>query len=136
MKNNGHEKETIPTKGENKKNEPLNANSLEGLFDTPERPDSTRLLFEVSSDIPEQAMRGYMPNNAFCLGYALAASKCLENDYPEGMFLLKTFSAGLAGKGGKRANLYSDTIIGEKQNYARGGQGFMSKAKEFMAGGE
>lgn len=133
MGDNGYNPETN-LNTDAKKRSHLNPGSLEGMFDTPEHPDSTKLLFQVSGDLPEQALRGCMPSNGFALAFAMTCGKCIENEYPEGLMMVKTFAAGIAGKGGSRARLFSDTIIGEKHSSSR--EGFSDRVKGFFGGGE
>lgn len=106
---------------------------IEKEFKNFEQTNDTRLLIKPGDDIDELMMRASIPSMSINLCLNLSVQRCRENNFDDGMEFWKGILAGSTGIGGRRATLFSDTIIGEKHGARR--DGFGSKFKQFFSGG-
>jgi len=135
MNNNGDgDMEDIGT--EQRHGQTLDDNGLERMFKTPDSTDTTRLLMTPGgNDIPSILMRSNLPNNKTILALVFYYQKCVKHDYQVGKDSMLMLAAALTSKNGSRANLVSDTLIGEKHSGHREvGRGVGSKLKEWVGG--
>jgi len=115
----------------------LDASLLEGVFKSPEGTDTTRLLMTPGdNEIPAVLMRSDLPNNRIILALIGYYQKCVKHEYKEGKAFCLMLAAALPSRRGRRAELVSDTIIGERHDARRGvGRGMGTKLKEWVSGG-
>ena len=138
MKNNGHDKIDIDELEEiaHRQNRPvITENDLESTFKIPEQPDAIKMLMTPSRDFLPLFMRSDVPSNRMVFAISVSYSECEDHGYESGKQLLEMLLAGMPARKGKRAELTSDTIIGEKHSSGRSaGAGPWNKFKNWAQG--
>lgn len=115
----------------------IEGTSIEQAYSTPEHTDNTRLLITPgdTKEWAELLMRSAIPSRRFLLGLAVSLAKCRKHEYKPGMEVLRTFLAGFPSVGDKRAELFSDTIIGERSSKLLSNKvGLLGRAKNWFNG--
>jgi len=127
--NGNKEKEYVPV---------LTQQSLDNLYATPEHNDNTRLLVTPGDDEDLLAllMRSAIPSKKCLLAMDISMQKCNDHGYKGGIQFYKSLLSGLPSVGDKRAQMFSDTIIGERHNNFRSHNGgIIGKMKDWAMGG-
>lgn len=114
----GEELEQLDSEGEGKEIKAiLDKSSLEGVFSTPQSMDNVKILMHPGEDVVSLLMRGDLPvDDAFAWAITTRIKKCRRHNDKEGEKQILVFLAAKIGQAARRANLVSDTIIGEKQH--------------------
>jgi hypothetical protein len=90
---------------------------LDNVYTTPQGTDNVRTLMEPGDDVISLLMRGDLPiDDAFAWAITTRIKKCRRHNDKEGEQQILVFLAAKIGQAARRANLVSDTIIGEKQH--------------------
>ena len=114
---NNHDDPEALAQADKELNAILDKSDIDNVFSTPQSTDNIRLLMTPGGDDPLNLyMRADIPNNAIALAFAIRESRCREHDDNEGLKKLTKMIAAMIGVSAKRANLASDTIIGEHHN--------------------
>ena len=112
----------------------LERNDLESTFRTPQQTDVTRLLISAATKeaLSGLFMRCDIPDKRFAIAMSSLISKCRRHGYGEGESELTLIVTALNSIKAKRANLVSDTLIGEKSN--RNSESGVNKFKAWAMG--
>ena len=130
-KDNGHdENPEALAQAERELNATLSAADIDNVFTTPQSTDNVKLLMTPGDNDPKNLyMRADIPDTATALAFAIRESRCQEHGDKEGSLKILKMIAALVGVQGKRANLVSDTMIGERRNAGRG-RGLIEKIRD------
>ena len=86
-------------------------------FIYPQGTDNIKLLMTPGKDDPKNLyMRADLPTKRAAVAFAICETRDEKHGDIEGRTQLLKIMAALVGVGAKRANLVSDTIIGERRN--------------------
>jgi hypothetical protein len=107
--------------------EEVSIDGLDGAFRTPTQTDTTRLLMLPGSDVQALLMRSDIPSNQLLMAIVCCYQDCIEHGYHEGAALMSFLLAGLPARRGRRANMVSETIIGERSSGGREGKNLFRK---------
>lgn len=115
---NGHDPEPEAlAQAERELSATLKKSDMDNVFSTPQSTDNVKLLMTPGGDDPKNLyMRADIPDTATALAFAIRESRCSEHNDTEGTLKILKMIAALVGVQGKRANLVSDTMIGERRN--------------------
>ena len=90
---------------------------MDNVFTIPTSTDNVKLLMTPGDDDPKNLyMRADIPGSAVALAFAIREARCIEHQDNEGKLKILKMIAALVGVNGKRAELVSDTMIGERRN--------------------
>ena len=104
-------------------------------FIFPQATDNIKLLMTPGKDDPKNLyMRADIPDTATALAFAIRESRCQEHGDSEGVLKISKMVAALVGVQAKRANLVSDTMIGERHNNMRRSMGDWIRDKAGIGG--
>jgi len=117
-------------------NATLDRADMDNVFSTPQSTDNVKLLMTPGDNDPKNLyMRADIPDTATALAFAIRESRCQEHGDTEGTLKILKMIAALVGVNAKRANLVSDTMIGERRNSnMRRGLGEWIREKAGMGG--
>lgn len=95
----------------------LSKADLDSVYTVPQSMDNVKLLMHPGDDVISLLMRGDLPiDDAFAWAITTRIKKCRRHNDKEGEQQILVFLAAKIGQAARRANLVSDTIIGEKQH--------------------
>ena len=112
------------------------ADSPTQAFKSQDVVNAMEILMKQDKDFLDNTFRYDVPSGKVALCASIIVQRCTEHDYENGLLWLKYLLGLTASVHGKRVNVFSDTVIGERR-WKEGirGQGFFNKAKEWMTGG-
>ncbi len=137
-KNGGSEKQT---KAEVENYEQLKEfihtqGSTDKAFSSTDTNNALKIMMTSEKEFLDNAMRYDLPSNRIVLALAFEYGRYKEHGFEEGINFLMLLCGLLTSKKGKRIQIMSDTVIGErkfKENTS--GNGLWNKAKNFMTPG-
>jgi hypothetical protein len=104
-------------RAEKELNATLEAADIDRVFTTPQSTDNVRHMMTPGSDDPKDLyMRADIPNKRMALAFALRDERCQEHGDEAGTRKTLKMIAALIGVQGKRIDVVSDTIIGERRH--------------------
>jgi len=118
MTNNHDSEETVQVRQDNWPKEDrefqklMMATELGKAFTTPQGVDNIRLIMTPGEDTSSLFMRADIPNNKMALAFSVREKRCREHEDGDGLIHVKKMLCALTSVKAKRANLASNTIIG------------------------
>ena len=83
----------------------------------PQNTDNVKLLMTPGDENPTNLyMRGAIPSEPIALCFVLRQRRCRDHNSQEGVEDIRNMIAALVGVNARRAELVSDTLIGERRN--------------------
>jgi len=112
--------------------------TMENALKTSENENFLKLLMVLDSDYHNNLTKLDIPTNRAALYMASLRSKCVKHNDTMGIQFVDDLAGYTTSVRAKRANLGSDTVIGDRKFRAGesggGGAGLMEKMKNFMTG--